>query len=75
MPLITVRVEEELKKEMDKLKHINWSELIRQSIRQAIEKEKKRNPIKALMINQRLKRKAPSGWNSVEEIRKWREAQ
>ena len=36
MPTITLSVPEELKREMDKSKFINWSEVAREAIRQRI---------------------------------------
>jgi len=32
MPIITVRIPEELKKRMDRIRGINWSEVIRRAI-------------------------------------------
>jgi len=36
MPTITLSVPEELKKEMDKSKFINWSEIAREAIREKV---------------------------------------
>lgn len=55
---------------MDKLKHINWSEVIRQAISNMIEKE---SANLGREIN--FERAKTSGsWSGVEEIRKWRES-
>jgi Arc/MetJ-type ribon-helix-helix transcriptional regulator len=42
MPTISIRIDEELKKKMGELSHINWSEVIRKKIEEVIEEEMKR---------------------------------
>jgi metal-responsive CopG/Arc/MetJ family transcriptional regulator len=42
MPTISIRIDEELKKKMEELSHINWSEVIRRKIEEVIEEEMKR---------------------------------
>ena len=42
MPTISIRIDEELKKKMEDLSHINWSEVIRKKIEEVIEEEMKR---------------------------------
>ncbi|MFZ8849682.1 MAG: VapB-type antitoxin [Thermoproteota archaeon] len=42
MPTISIRIDEELKKKMTELSHINWSEVIRKKIEEVIEEEMKR---------------------------------
>jgi Arc/MetJ-type ribon-helix-helix transcriptional regulator len=42
MPTISIRINEELKKKMEELSHINWSEVIRRKIEEVIEEEMKR---------------------------------
>lgn len=82
MAIITVRIDDELKKEMDKLSYINWSEVIRQSIIKTIEEEKKKNlkknkdwnkikeaGLRADEIFMRLE----GGGKSEETIRYWRD--
>ncbi len=49
----------------------NWSELIREAIRQTIE-EGKTDMAEAVILNERVRRQAPKGWNSLEAIKKWR---
>ena len=36
MPIITLSIPEDLKKEMDKTKFINWSEIAREAIRERV---------------------------------------
>ena len=66
MTVITVRIDEELKRLMDEI-DINWSEFIRNAIREKIIEEKRRNLAKAVLINERLRRKS-RGEASAEEI-------
>ncbi len=73
LPIITVRVDEELKKRMDRLKHINWSEVIRRAIIEVVEREEARNLAKAVLLNERARIKPEPGYSSVDVIRKWRE--
>ena len=78
--IISVRIDKELKKEMDKLSYINWSEVIRQAIEKKIEEEKSKirerdiaRIKRASEITRKLRRRI-EGWSSVEEIRRWRES-
>jgi len=41
MQTISIRIDEELKKKMTELSHINWSEVIRRKIKEVIEEEMK----------------------------------
>ncbi len=41
MPVISVRIDDELKRKMDKYKFINWSEVIRSELTKFIERLKK----------------------------------
>ncbi len=77
MPIITVRVDEDMKRMMDRLKHINWSEVVREAIAKRIREELRRDVdrrrlIWASSMVDSLRRRA-SRWSSVEEIRRWRE--
>ena len=73
MAIISVRVSEEIKKRMEKLKHINWSEVIRKAIIEVLEEEEGRNLARAVLLNEKIRKKAPKGWSSTEVIRFWRE--
>ncbi|MEM2507114.1 MAG: hypothetical protein QXF61_08755 [Nitrososphaeria archaeon] len=72
MKTLTVKVDEELRERMKKLKHVNWSEIIRESIRKKIEEENGRNIAEAVLLNERLRKAAPKGWDSAKVIREWR---
>lgn len=70
--VFTVKLDRELKNLMDRYPHINWSEVVREAIRRRIREEEEKNLAEALLINERLRRRGPKGWDSTEEIRRWR---
>ena len=70
---ISVRVDNNLKKEMERLKEINWSEIIREAIRTRIDQENQRNLAKAVLINEQIRKYASKGYDSTQIIRQWRE--
>ncbi len=72
MSTITVRIDPEIKKRMKKYSYINWSEVVRRAIIEKLREEEKRNLAEALLINEKLRKKAPEGWDSAEVIRLWR---
>ena len=74
MTTISVRIDSELKEEMDKLNHLNWSEIIRVAIKNTIQNESKKNQARAVLINERIRKIAPDHFNSVEIIRNMRDS-
>ncbi len=74
MANISVRVDQELKKEMERLKDVNWSEIIREAIRTRITEEKQRNLAKAVLINEQIRKSAVEGYDSTLLIREWRDS-
>ena len=60
-----------LKEEMDKV-GINWSAVVREAIRLRLENEREKDVVEAVLLNEKLKRKAPKGWDSAKVIRLWR---
>lgn len=72
MPLVTVRVDERLKREMERLSHINWSEVVRKALERKVKEESGRNLAEAVLLNEKLRKKAPESWDSAEVIRAWR---
>jgi len=72
MSTITVRIDPEIKKRMKKYSYINWSEVVRKAILEKLNEEERKNIAEALLINEKLKRKAPEGWDSTEVIKSWR---
>ena len=73
MTNFSVRIDPELKKKMDSFKHLNWSEIIRKAIKKEIKNEKEINKAKAVLLNEKIRKKAPENFNSLEIIRKFRE--
>ena len=72
MPTITVRVDSEVKKRMKKYSYINWSEVVRRAILEKLEEEDRKNIAEALLLNEKLRRRAPEHWDSTEVIKRWR---
>ena len=73
MSKISVRVSDELKKEMEKYPHLNWSQIIREHIWDVIEEKKEKNLARAVLMTERLRKSAPKGFNSTDIIRRFRE--
>jgi len=71
MTRTSVTIPSSLKKEMDKM-DVNWSAIMREAIRHRLNYESERNISEALLLNERLRRKAPKGWDSARVIRFWR---
>jgi hypothetical protein len=74
MPLVTVKVDEELKRKMGKFRHINWSEVIRQSIIDIVESREEGNLAKAILLNEEYVIVPEEGYSSTELIRELRES-
>lgn len=68
---ITISVPEELKRQMERFKHINWSEVARRAFEEATRREEM---LKAAEVIKRLRMESQAEWNGAEEIRKWRNA-
>ena len=60
-----------LKKRMEEV-DVNWSAVLRGVIRKRLEQEAETDLLKAILMNERLRRKAPEGWDSARVIRNWR---
>lgn|GEM_PF-226780 len=74
VPLVTVRVDEETKRRMERLESVNWSEVLRERISEVLERETRKNRMEALRIMERLYRKPHPGWDSTRFIREMRES-
>jgi hypothetical protein len=72
MTVITVRIDDETKDEMDKV-DVNWSEVIRGAIRRRIDEEKRRNLARAVLINEEVRRPSRGGEEAEEIIRRFRD--
>ncbi|MGQ4892902.1 MAG: hypothetical protein ACP6IP_10550 [Candidatus Njordarchaeia archaeon] len=73
MPVVSVKVSDELKKRMEKFKHINWSEILREAIIKTLDAEEGRDLARAVLYTEKVRKKAPKGWDSAKEIRYWRD--
>jgi len=76
--VVSARVDEDTRRRMRRLPHVNWSEVIREAIVEKILVEERRREVdprdlrEAARISDSLR--APSeGWDSTEEIRRRRE--
>lgn len=81
MSIVSFRIDKKLKSRMDRLRHINWSELLRKYVESVVEQEEqklkpKRDPLvirKAVEEMDRLaKISEGSEWVAEEEVIKWR---
>jgi hypothetical protein len=82
LTVITIRIDERLKDKMKKIRHVNWSEVIRSAIIERVTIEEsmtKRKTIdlellgRAIADQDRLRTKTNGNWSGAEEVRKWRE--
>jgi hypothetical protein len=60
-----------LKEEMSRFDE-NWSQVIREMIRQRIEEEGQTDTAEAIILNEKVKRPAPKDWSSLQVIKDWR---
>ena len=67
----SVTIPESMKEEMGRV-DVNWSAVVREAIRRKLEWEHEKDVVEAVLINERLRRKAPEGWDSTKVIRAWR---
>ena len=58
---------------MKSYKHINWDEYIGQVIAEKIQHKQKMNLARSVLINEKIRKKAPDHYDSTEIIRKFRE--
>jgi hypothetical protein len=72
MANVTITLPEELKREMNKRKGTNWSEIARKAFEEAIREEEMSKAAEGI-DRLRASGKAP-GWSGAKEIRKWRDA-
>ncbi len=76
--VISARIDEETRRRMRRLPQVNWSEVIRGAIVEKIREEERRREVdprdlrEAVKITDSLRAKS-EGWDSTEEIRRWRE--
>lgn len=67
----TITIPASLKERMSEA-NANWSEVVREMISQKLEEENQPDMAEAVILNERVKRPAPKGWNSSRVIKRWR---
>ena len=68
----TVTIPASLKEKMSQAR-TNWSEEIREMISERLEEEEGLPDMtEGLILNEKVRRPAPDGWRSVDEIKRWR---
>ena len=77
--VVSFRIDRDLKRMMDRLRHINWSEVVRRAIAEVVARELafmgEKDFVRirrAVLRSEELSRRIED-WSSVEEIRRWRE--
>ena len=72
MANVTVAVPEELKKKMEHVPDVNWSEVARQAFEETIRRKQMRE---AAESTDRLRESSKTpAWSGAREIRKWRDS-
>jgi len=81
LALISFRVDDKLKRRMEKLSHLNWSQVLRQYAARVVEQEEETRAYRkkdyaaiaeAMVMIDALRSKSRIEWNGAEEIKKWR---
>jgi hypothetical protein len=67
----TITLPASLKEKMNRAE-VNWSEEIRQMISERIEEEGEGDMAEAVILNEKVKRRAPKDWNALGVIKQWR---
>jgi len=75
--VVSSRVDEETRRKMKRLRHVNWSEVMRQAIIEKIEEETRRD-VDPNEINEAIRlmeevRRPRGDFNGTEESRRWRD--
>jgi len=79
--VVSFRVDKRLKARMDRLRHINWSELLRRYVESVVEQEERKlrsakDPLAIKRAVEEMDRLAKisegSGWIAEEEVIRWR---
>ena len=80
MKVVSVKVSDEAKSQMQRHPDVNWSEVIRQSIMKRLAVEEmlhegidRKRAARALRSTAALRERSPQGWSGAEEVRRWRD--
>ena len=76
--VVSARVDEETRRKMRRLRHVNWSEVVREAIQEKIRLEDRKRVRDLAEVSEALRlmglmRRPRSGFDGMEEIRRWRE--
>jgi len=82
MAIVNFRVDEETKRRMEKLRHLNWSELLRTYVEEVVSAEEKRLPVErdrslveeGVREIEELRSRSPEDWSRAEVVIEWRRA-
>ena len=72
MAVISVRIDDELKKKMERFPYVNWSEIVRRELEKIVERLEGRSLAEALLLNERIKKRFAG--DTTELIRGWRDS-
>ena len=72
MARTSITIPSSVKRRMDEM-DVNWSAVAREAIRRRLEYGRETNVSEAVLLNERLRRKAPEGWDSAKVVRSWRD--
>lgn len=79
MAVVSFRVDDDTKRKMDELSEVNWSEVLRRTVKKRIQEERRSQEKdfdrirRACRDIDRLRQLSPVGWSGAEEIRRWRD--
>jgi hypothetical protein len=80
MEVVSIKVDKVTKQRMQRHNNVNWSETIRDAIRNRLDEEelKERHLVleelqEASRIADSIRKPSPPGWDSTKQIRKWRD--
>jgi hypothetical protein len=81
MPVVTVRVDDAVKAKMERLKDVDWNEVARKAFEKKIFEAELWRPVDVARMKSavastdtlRGKIRQIEGWDSTEEVRRWRE--
>lgn len=76
--IVSARIDEETHRRMRRLRHVNWSEVVRAAIQDKIRDEEHKREVDMAQVEEALRlmdsiRRPIPGYDGVEEIRKWRD--
>ena len=70
--MISLRISDELKSEMDKLDWVNWSEILRSSLEQLVPKLETKDLAKAVILSDLLRASQNIESDSLKILKIWR---